>query len=77
MNDSSYCTGCHTLDYIDSYGTEARCSDVKYNSKGECPCSHCIVKCMCYTGCPQFGIFETRILDLKVVDSEWRGLSND
>lgn len=60
MTDSNYCTGCFSLNRIRS-SARLPCIYVERNSKGECPCTLCIVKCMCDEGCPKFDIYVRRM----------------
>lgn len=70
MNDSTthlhHCNGCFTLTYFARVGRQATdCTYAVYNTFGQCPCTVCIVKCMCDKGCPDFDLFEKYIDDLK------------
>jgi len=63
MNELEYCLGCSSL--IDVYRPPAQikqfCVYIISNSKGECPCSRCIVKIMCGVLCPSFYTFRQTV----------------
>lgn len=69
---SDYCKGCLTLKYYARVGPETYCSYVRYNKEGKCPCTLCIVKCMCDQGCPSFDVFKG-----KIDGSDLKGLFNE
>ena len=58
MND--YCEGCTIYKPDDHDG----CRYDSANNEGACPCSHCIVKAMCWDMCPPFKIFKKKAYDL-------------
>jgi hypothetical protein len=59
---SDYCKGCLTLRYRGRISrTEIDCTYVVYNGEGKCPCTLCVVKCMCDQGCPPFDVFRDSI----------------
>lgn len=60
---SDYCNGCLTLKYLTRIGPATNCVYTIYNEHGQCPCSICIVKCMCDQGCPVFDVFKKHIDD--------------
>jgi hypothetical protein len=47
---TEYCEGCRTL--------ITGCVYKQHNITGECPCTACIIKPMCKTGCPDYFIFK-------------------
>ena len=48
---ADYCEGCYT------YTREVGCNNETEQKDGDCPCSICIVKVMCRTGCEEFAHF--------------------
>jgi hypothetical protein len=61
-----------TLRHHGRIGSDVDCPYVKQNEKGKCPCTLCIVKCMCEEGCPSFDVFKGKIDNLDL-----RGLFNE
>jgi len=59
------CTGCVT--YRQYFNNELiPCSSEVYNSEGQCPCSNCIIKCMCQNACPDYHKFRTSVTRVKM-----------
>ncbi len=52
---SEYCKGCSSKD-----GNHCKLS--RSNKHGECPCSECLVKVTCNTGCRDYFEFDTETL---------------
>lgn len=62
--DNNYCIGC--LSYTGCYITTYRCLFDHYNDKGQCPCSNCIIKCMCDVPCEDFSDFRLSTVERGV-----------
>jgi hypothetical protein len=58
----SYCEGC--LSYTGCYLIAYSCLFDFYNNEGQCPCSNCIVKCMCEVNCEDFNKFKVVSLNM-------------
>jgi len=55
-NSNELCVGC-------SYCGGLYRSNLKdANDSGQCPCTLCIVKCICNSPCPEFIAFKTTIM---------------
>jgi len=53
---SRYCTGCMCC-YVDNEQC-FYCNLEITNDSGQCPCTNCIIKCMCELACPDFDAFK-------------------
>ncbi len=64
LEKSKLCRGCTTLNMDRSN----ICSLSRFNKKGECPCSECLIKVICSKGCPKYSGWWTSKKEL-----EWEG----
>lgn len=54
-----YCKGCLTNNAKDKHGFSL-CPAGRFNYKGKCPCTECVVKVMCGHPCEDFHKFRDR-----------------
>ncbi len=61
--DNNNCKGCFSLD-------RKMLLNCSFNSKnmnidGECPCTNCLVKVICFNSCKEYRSFKARIEDIE------------
>jgi len=61
------CSGCFShIYYANNSDKISHCSFREYNDKGRCPCTLCIVKCMCQRACHDYlGFRNSTVLEDK------------
>ena len=60
-----YCKGCTIYNPEDD---NDQCNYASTNNEGACPCSHCIVKVICWEMCPPFKAFKQEMYDKDIED---------